>query len=157
EFVTGERSFSLTAGPALRAIQRELQLRRRKEDVFAEMPPKTLLDVAVELTPWQRASYERLEHAGKRRLRDLGDDVTTTHVLSLMRRLKQVCNFCPATGASSKREFVSERLAEIVQNDRRALIFSQYTDERVGLRRLAAELGEPVGLFHGGMTPRERE
>src|SRR5205085_8155598 len=130
---------------------------RRKEDVLTQIPPKVTIDAAVDLTPWQRASYEQLERSGKKHLSQLGEEVTTTHVLALVTRLKQVCNFCPKTGASSKLEFVTERLAEILENGRQALIFSQYTDERVGIRRLRAELGERVGLFHGGMSPRERE
>ncbi len=158
QFVTGERWLELAAGPALRARQRELQLRRRKEDVLADLPPKTIVEVALELTPEQRSTYTELEKNGRLELRRLGRELTVKHVLALLTRLKQVCNFCPNTGRSAKLEFIHERLTEVLENDRRALLFSQFTDASFGLRRLRAELGDrAVGLFHGGMSPNERE
>jgi SNF2 family DNA or RNA helicase len=157
EFITGERGVQLAAGPALRARQRQLQLRRRKEDVFDQLPAKTVIDVAIDLTPEQRAVYDELEQEGKKELEGLGEEARVAHVLALITRLKQVCNFCPRTGASSKLEFLRERLREVAERDRRALVFSQYTDAAVGIRRLRAELGAQVGLFHGGMTAGERE
>jgi SNF2 family DNA or RNA helicase len=40
----------LLSGPALRARQREVQLRRRRDDVLPELPPKTVTRVPLTLT-----------------------------------------------------------------------------------------------------------
>ena len=56
-----------SAAPALRARQREVQLRRRRDDVLPELPPKTVTRVPLTLTGRQRESYERAEREGIRR------------------------------------------------------------------------------------------
>jgi hypothetical protein len=77
--------------------------------------------------------------------------------MELILRLKQICNFCPETGESTKLADLRARLESIVASGERALVFSQYADERFGARRIARELAAfaPV-LFTGDLDPQMR-
>jgi len=156
EFITGDPSGRFSGLHALRAAQQSLQLRRTKEGVALQLPPKTVVTVMLELGAAQRASYLRLEREGVMELKARGERVLVTHILALLTRLKQVCNFCPETGESVKAEYLRAQLGEILAAGRQALIFSQFTDADVGLRRLAAELPE-MEVYHGGMSHTARD
>src|SRR5262249_35358527 len=101
-------------------------LRRAKEDVLTDLPPKTVCDAYLELTPAQRESYEMAETDGIVRLNELGDTITVQHVFELVMRLKQICNFDPATGQSAKLERLLADLAEVAESGRKAIVFSQW-------------------------------
>jgi len=163
EFVTpwieGEPLERLTPGVELRSRHAALQLRRKKEDVLAELPPKTTVEITLQLTPAQRASYDRAEREGVMHLRELGRTVRITHVLELIQRLKQIANFCPETGESAKLDDVSSRLEVLADEGHRALIFSQYVDEAHGARAIAARLQDFRPLVYTGdlsSTDRDR-
>ncbi len=127
-----------------------IQLRRRKVDVLRELPEKTVIDVPVQLTGAQRQSYLGAEREGVFRLRELGETLRITHVLELITRLKQICNFCPETGESAKLLDLSERLETLVAEGHRALVFSQYADDRFGALRIAAEIPSFSPLTYTG-------
>jgi len=141
----------------LRRLLAEVQLRRRRADVLPDLPPKLPVEVLIELAPQQRAAYRRAERDGVIRLSALGVDLRVNHVLELILRLKQICNFCPETGASSKLVDLRERLAQVVTNGARALVFSQFASEPFGVKRLARELAEfdPL-ILSGDMSPEAR-
>ena len=146
------------ADPALFEVHRSVQLRRRKVDVLPQLPAKTVVPVVLELTEGQRASYQRAERDGIVRLKSLGREVRVEHVLELITRLKQICNFCPQTGESAKLEDLRERVATLAAEGERALVFSQYTDEQFGVQRIAHALAafEPLS-YTGRLSQHERE
>jgi len=130
-------------------------LRRAKEDVLADLPPKTVRDSYLELTPAQRESYEMAEKEGVVRLNELGDTITVQHVFELILRLKQICNFDPATGQSAKLEQLQADLAEVAESGRKAIVFSQWVEP---LEILARKLREYRPLqYHGRVPLRERQ
>jgi SNF2 family DNA or RNA helicase len=103
-------------------------LRRRKEDVLKDLPPKyPPQDQWLELTDAQRSAYDRAEQEGIVQLKS-GEKVTVQHVLALITRLKQICNFDPETGESAKADFVLSHLEEICEGGHKALLFSQYVE-----------------------------
>jgi len=157
EWVTRGSGVGLGSAPALRAAQEGLQLRRKKEAVALQLPPKTVINIVLDMGPRQRDAYERLQREGVVELRERGERLQVTHVLALLTRLKQLCNFCPATGESAKLEFLRGQLAEILAHNRQALVFSQFTDERAGLLRLEREIGPEFSVYHGGMSPAARD
>jgi SNF2 family DNA or RNA helicase len=124
----------------LRQLLSDVQLRRRRSDVLQDLPPKLSSTVYVELAPRQRAVYRRAEREGIVRLEALGRELRITHVLELILRLKQICNFCPESGESSKLLDLRERLNSTRGAGEKALIFSQFVEEPFGARRLAREL-----------------
>jgi SNF2 family DNA or RNA helicase len=130
-------------------------LRRVKEDVMKDMPPKTVRDLTIELTPVQKEAYQLAEKDGVIHLNELGDTITVQHVFELVMRLKQICNFDPRTGQSAKLEQLVADMAEVAASDRKAIVFSQWVEP---LERIAAALAEFGPLqFHGRIPPRERQ
>ena len=130
-------------------------LRRTKDDVLTDLPPKTIRDAYLELTPAQRRSYILAEKEGVVQLNSLGETITIQHVFELVMRLKQICNFDPLTGHSAKLEQLQADLTEIAESGRKALVFSQWVEP---LKLLAKAL-EPLGplQFHGRVSARERQ
>jgi superfamily II DNA or RNA helicase len=160
EFLHDEPDARPRPVPAPRALRdrlRRVQLRRKKEDVLKDLPPKQVNELAIELTPAQQAAYERAEQEGVVSLAQAGANVTVTHVLELIARLKQLCNCDPASGESAKLEDIRQRLGTLVEEGHRALVFSQFTDETFGVGRAAAWLREFRPLqFTGSMTAARR-
>jgi SNF2 family DNA or RNA helicase len=130
-------------------------LRRVKEDVMADMPPRIVRDAVLELTPQQRAAYELAEKEGVVHLNTLGATLTVQHVFELVMRLKQICNFDPATGQSAKLEQLVADMQEVAESGRKAIVFSQWVEP---LERIARAL-QPFGplQFHGRVPPNQRQ
>lgn len=141
----------------LKATLHSHQLRRRKEDVLPELPPKRIQEIVIELPPEQRDAYERAENEGIVQLTQAEGAVSVVHVLELITRLKQLCNFDPASGKSGKLEDIAARMQELTAEGQRALIFSQFTDDIFGIGRLAQSLAvfQPL-VFTGKMSPAQR-
>jgi SNF2 family DNA or RNA helicase len=135
-------------------------LRRRAEEVLDQLPEITDQDFEIELGPEQRGTYEQMERTGVAELNGQGDSITVFNVLALITRLRQFCNFDPASGRSAKLEQLLEDLEEIRENGRKALVFSQFVDEQYGLKRLAkeiAESGHKTAQLHGQVRPSLRD
>jgi len=130
-------------------------LRRTKDQVLKDLPPKMIHDEPLELSPEQRESYRMAEEEGTVRLTELGDSAAIQHVFELVLRLKQICNFDPATDASSKYERLEADIEEIAASGRKAIVFSQWVGT---LKKLSGRL-EPFGPmeYHGGVPPRRRD
>jgi SNF2 family DNA or RNA helicase len=148
EFVAPGRFDRRTMIVGLRRLLAELQVRRRRRDVLPDLPPKIQTTVAIELAPRQRRSYERALREGRMRVEALGRDLRISHVLELLIRLKQICNFCPESGESAKLTDLRERLGTIFEGDEKALVFSQFVDPPWGVNQLQQELRvyQPVVL-----------
>jgi SNF2 family DNA or RNA helicase len=130
-------------------------LRRTKDAVLADLPPKLFRDAELDLSPEQRESYELARDEGILRLTELGQGATIQHVFELVLRLKQICNFDPATGASAKLERLEADLEEVAASGRKAIVFSQWVET---LRRLAECLGRFRPLeYHGRIAAGRRE
>lgn len=151
----GERPLQYRPGPALLRRHRELQLRRRKGDVLADLPPKLESRLTLALRPEQQRSYDRAEQEGIVYLRSLGASVTVRHILELITRLKQICNFDPQTGVSAKMDDIEEKLREVSSRGHKALIFSQYANEISGVKAAALRLKEFDPLVLTGEVPVE--
>ena len=128
-------------------------LRRTKDQVLRDLPPKMIHDEPLELMPEQRESYRLAEEEGVLRLTELGAAATIRHVFELVLRLKQICNFDPATGASTKLERLEANLDEVAGSGRKAIVFSQWV---VTLRRLAKQLERFGPLEYHGQVPQRR-
>src|SRR5262249_54309792 len=129
-------------------------LRRTKDLVQSDMPPKVMRDLEVELTPAQRAAYNRAETDGVVHLNELGDTITVQHVFQLVMRLKQICNFDPLTGESAKLDQLLMDMEEVAGSGRKAIVFSQWVEP---LHVLATALAPHGALqFHGKIPQQER-
>jgi SNF2 family DNA or RNA helicase len=148
----------LRSGMKPRAVGRAASgyvLRRTKDRVLTELPPKLFRDAELDLTPEQRETYRRAEDEGVVQLSHLGGELTIQHVFELVLRLKQICNFDPATGASAKLERLYVDLEECARSGRKAIVFSQWVQTLTELRRRLADFG-PLE-YHGKIPSRKRD
>jgi SNF2 family DNA or RNA helicase len=141
-------------GPDLEDRHRQVQLRRRKADVLTQLPPKRFIELDLRLSGAQDRAYRRAEQEGLVRLRAMGPELRIEHVLALIMRLKQLCNVDPVTGRSAKLTDLEGRVATLVAEGHRALVFSQFADERFGVAAIAARLGQFAPLSYTGALDR---
>ncbi len=142
-------------GIALRQRHAELQLRRKKNDVLDDLPPKQVSKVTIDLHPRQRKRYDKAEQDGIVYLKSLGAEVDVRHVLELITRLKQICNADPETGESSKLEDIKDRLQQLAARGHKALLFSQYVSDTSGVAAAAHSLKDFEPLTITGDLPRQ--
>ena len=143
------------APKALGAAAADYVLRRTKDKVLTEMPPRMNRDERIELSPEQRETYRRAEEEGVLRLSSLGSEATIQNVFELVLRLKQICNFDTATGESAKLDCLMAELEEVQASGKKALVFSQWVET---LGRLKTKLARFGALdYHGGMSTAARD
>jgi SNF2 family DNA or RNA helicase len=128
-------------------------LRRTKDKVLTEMPPKLFRDAELDLTPEQLATYRAAEDEGVIQLSDMGQELTIQHVFELVLRLKQICNFDPVTGASCKLERLEADLEEVAASGQKAIVFSQWVQT---LDRISDSLKRFNPLQYHGRIPSEK-
>jgi SNF2 family DNA or RNA helicase len=155
EFVAPGHLSDRMAPKAMGAAVGDHILRRTKDKVLKDMPPRLNRDERIELTAEQRETYRRAEEEGVLRLAGLGREATIQHVFELVLRLKQICNFDTATGESAKLDCLQAELEEVQASGRKALVFSQWVET---LGRLEGALGKFGALqYHGGMSTTARD
>ncbi len=130
-------------------------IRRTKEMVAGDMPPRIYRDLALELSPEQRDTYDLAEKEGIVHLNKLGDTITVQHVFELVMRLKQICNFDPRTGRSSKLERLVADMEEVSSSGRKAIVFSQWVDPLETIGEALKEHG-PL-MYHGRIASKDRQ
>lgn len=128
-------------------------LRRTKDAVLKDLPPKLYRDPRIQLTPQQWATYHKAEQDGVLRLSEMGGEITIQHVFELVLRLKQICNHDPATGESAKMEQLVADLDEVVASRQKAIVFSQWVQT---LTHLADRLDRFGTLEYHGKIPMAR-
>lgn len=157
EFLTplgqDEKPKTLTPGPELWVKHKNLQLRRKKHEVLPQLPPKIINNIMLPLNSSQLETYERAEKQGIIQLKEKGELVRVENVLELILRLKQICNFCPRTGQSSKLDDIKERLQTLSSEGHKALIFSQFTDDKYGVSSIVNQLKPFYPLSYTGALP----
>ena len=130
----------------LQALIKPFLLRRLKRDVLTELPSRTEITVEVTLSDAEQSLYEALRRqavnsvantkgsAGQKRLR----------VFAELMRLRRACchpaMVLPEAGIiSSKLEMLMMLVDELLQNQHKALVFSQFVDH---LQLIKAELNK---------------
>ncbi|MBL6987275.1 MAG: helicase SNF2, partial [Methylobacter sp.] len=114
-------------------------LRRTKQDVATELPPKTEIIRSVPLYPKQAALYESIRLTMEKKVRDAiaQKGLSRSHItiLDALLKLRQTCcdpRTLPLKEAqkvqeSSKLDLLMELLPEQLEEGRRILVFSQFT------------------------------
>ncbi len=154
-------------------------LRRRKDEVAAELPAKTEIIRSVRLGSAQATLYESIRLSMEKRVRDAiaAKGLARSHitVLDALLKLRQVC--CdPAllslpqakkVRESAKLELLMDLLPEMVEEGRRILLFSQFTkmlgiiENRLNQAGIAyskltgqtRKRDEAIERFRGGKAP----
>ena len=112
-------------------------LRRTKEQVASELPPKQEQTIYCDLDPKQRELYNELRDFYRKKLLDRvskdGIGKSKIQVLEALLRLRQAACHPALLGAkhaeapSAKLDLLMERLAEVIDEGHKALVFSQFT------------------------------
>jgi superfamily II DNA or RNA helicase len=133
----------------LRRRIRPVMLRRTKEAVASDLPPKIEQTLAVPLNAAHRRIYDTHLQRERQRILGLLDDVDRNRVAILtgLTRLRQlsldvhlVVPDAPANVRSSKVDALLEQLREVIAEGHRCLVFSQFTSFlQIVRRRLTAE------------------
>lgn len=127
--------YTLERLPELRRRVRSFILRRKKEDVARDLPPRTEAVMYVELREEERAQYELLrQHTREEVLQALETSGNVFAALELLLRLRQTCcdlsllpGAPPSERPSSKLELLRDKIKETVEAGHAALVFSQWT------------------------------
>jgi superfamily II DNA or RNA helicase len=136
-------------------------LRRTKDEVAGDLPPKTVVDEMVTLSGKQGALYESVRGAMDARVRDAvaakglaGSRIT---VLDALLKLRQVCcdprlvklDAAKKVKESAKLDRLMEILDELMSEGRKVLVFSQFVEM---LRLIENEIHTrawPYAILHG--------
>lgn len=155
-----ERGSDRRRAQLLAQRMRPFILRRRKDQVASELPPKTLITRTVAMEGGQRELYETVRAAMEKQVRDAinGSGLARNHivVLDALLKLRQVCcdprllpGGTPArTAGSAKLDLLREMLPSMVEEGRRILLFSQFT----GMLTLIAQALDALGLAYVTLT-----
>ena len=121
---------------ALRRRIRPLMLRRTKDQVAPDLPPKIEQILAVTLNPAHRRVYDKHLQRERQRVLGLIDDLQKNRIailrsLTLLRQLSLDASLVDEQHAgrisSSKIDALMEQLLEVVEEGHRVLVFSQFT------------------------------
>lgn len=140
---------------AVRSAVKDYVVRRTKDKVLTELPPKMFRDADLVLTPEQQQAYQLAEEQGVVRLSEMKKELTIQHVFELVLRLKQICNFDPATGASAKADRMEADLEECAASGRKAIVFSQWVHS-IELLRDRLQRFNPLE-YHGKIPSKHRD
>ncbi|MCB1832636.1 MAG: helicase SNF2, partial [Geminicoccaceae bacterium] len=135
-----ERSGDVGAGRRLAGRIRPFLLRRTKEQVATDLPPKTELDEIISLQGKQRDLYETVRVAMDARVREAiaRDGLASTRitVLDALLKMRQACcdprlvklDEAAKVKESAKRARLLEMLEELLAEGRKVLVFSQFVE-----------------------------
>ena len=134
----------------LRRRIRPLMLRRTKELVAAELPAKNDVRVNLPLAPGHRRIYDTHLQRERQKVLGLLEDMdknrfTIFQSLTLLRRLALDAALIDPDAyegvTSVKREYLVERLPELLAGGHRVLVFSQFTGYLKSIARALSEKG----------------
>jgi superfamily II DNA or RNA helicase len=155
-------------------------LRRTKEEVAKELPPKTEINEPVELEDVQRSVYEAIRLSMHDKVRSAiaakGLARSGIVILDALLKMRQACcdprllkmrSAAVSKAGSAKLERLMEMLGIMFQEGRRVLVFSQFTEmlalietrlqeegiEYVTLTGDTKDRGAPVRKFQSGKVP----
>ena len=129
-------------------------LRRTKAQVLQELPPILIRDLRLELGESQRSAYDDVWNARFESVTGNGNVPTVVNMLSLLTRLKQICNFDKDNGQSAKLDAMNTLLETIQLNGEKVLVFSQFVET---LMWLSNRIQIQHAVLHGGLPLEERE
>jgi superfamily II DNA or RNA helicase len=141
-------------------------LRRRKDEVASELPPKTEIRQNVELAGAQRDLYETIRLAMHSRVQAEVQQkgLSRAHIIILdaLLKLRQVCcdprlvklDAARAVTDSAKLELLMDLVPEMLAEGRRILLFSQFTSMLALIQQELARASIPYVLLTGETADR---
>ena len=165
-----EKKGDAARGRALAGRVKPFLLRRTKEEVANELPPKTEIVERVEMAPAQRDIYESIRLSMHEKVRaaiaQKGFARSRIVILDALLKLRQCCcdprllKLSAKTGGkagSAKLERLSEMLSELLDEGRRVLVFSQFTSMLDLIRPQLDAMRVPYSLLTGDTRDRPKQ
>ncbi|MDO5577662.1 MAG: DEAD/DEAH box helicase, partial [Fibrobacter sp.] len=130
-----ERELNENTTEVLRHLIFPFVLRRKKEQVATDLPPKNEITIFAEMLPKQRTFYEiiRETYRGKvvKSINEEGIEKSRFQILEGLLRLRQICchpelvdkSMCSDSG---KFRLIEELIEDVVSEGHRVLVFSQF-------------------------------
>jgi SNF2 family DNA or RNA helicase len=146
---------------------RPFVLRRRKEEVAPELPPKTIILRKIELSGGQRDLYETvrasMDALVRERITSMGFGRSQIFILDALLKLRQVCcdprlikmPIARKIKERAKLELLMTMLPELVDEGRKILVFSQFTGMLALIEREMKRAGIGYALLTGDTRERE--
>jgi superfamily II DNA or RNA helicase len=173
----GSEAPAASRAAELRQRIRPFLLRRRKQEVARELPPRTDVVLPCELPPAERAVYDAVRAATQDDVaKRLGAGDSVFAVLEALLRLRQAAchpalvpgaavpprasgaeaspDGATGEGASAKLELLRETLEECVAEEHKALVFSQWTSLLDLCEPVLAAAGLPFVRLDGSTRDR---
>ena len=163
-----EKEHDWEALDSFKKITSPFILRRHKNDknIIKDLPDKIVNDIYCNLTVKQAAMYEETLNVLLRDVEQSEGIARKGLVLKLITSLKQICNH-PAQYSKSKKMSIEESgklevlvniLENILDNDEKVIIFSQYVKMGEILKKLIeSKFNEEVLFFHGQLSRKKRD
>ncbi|MEM9928717.1 MAG: DEAD/DEAH box helicase, partial [Bacteroidota bacterium] len=146
----------------LKDLVKPFILRRRKDEVLTELPPKTEILLRVELSEDEKALYEALRRQALKDIAAADEQQKRFTVLAQLTKLRQAaCHprlVQPTTKMeSAKLALVGDTLLEILENGHKALIFSQFVKHLKIVENWIKGQGIPYQYLDGSTPGKKRE
>ncbi len=143
----------------LRKLLRPFILRRLKTDVLTELPPRTEVTLHIELSPGERSFYEALRRDAMNALLPNNDksEHKQLKILAEIMKLRRACCHPSlvmegSTLSSSKLQAFEELVDELLANNHKALVFSQFVGHLSIIRQFLDKKGISYHYLDGS-TP----
>lgn len=164
-----EREQNESRQALLRGRVRPFMLRRTKGAVVKELPLKTEIIRSVELTGPQRDLYEAIRMSMEKKVREIiaSQGLGKSHIVLLdaLLKLRQICcdprllslqEAVIAHDSSAKLEVLTELLDNLMEEDRRVLVFSQFTSMLKLIEKVLNARGYKYVKLTGETTNRQK-
>lgn len=165
DFFPNQKSFRQFETEKIAKMIRPFLLRRVKKDVLQELPDKIEIVNYSELTKQQKQLYlaylEKIRNEAKESLQGEGFQKSRIKILAGLTRLRQLC--CHPSlfledykGDSGKLQELLDIIQNGLENNRRMLIFSQFTSMLSIIRDELAQAGLNFFYLDGQTAPKDR-
>lgn len=146
-----------------------VMLRRDKQTVLPQLPPKQHQLTSIALSDEQQRLYQGIEQEMRQSLRDTiqqrGVDGSRIHILNALTRLRQLCcdprlladSGITSARHSAKLNHLLGMLDEMLPQGRRILIFSQFTSMLTLLEKALSKRGLGYALLTGKTQKRQQQ
>ena len=152
---------------SLARLVRPFILRRTKNTVLKELPPRTEVTLQAELSPPERKLYEDTRLAALAELSGAGEDSQQAgqkriRTLAWLTRLRQLACHPRLVDASwekssAKLDLLMSLVAELREGEHRALVFSQFVKHLSVIREQLDGLGVAYQYLDGSTPAKERQ
>jgi superfamily II DNA or RNA helicase len=161
-----EKSQDKKARTRLKRLIQPFILRRTKNQVLEELPPRTEILIKVEMSEAEASFYEAVRRSALDNLAGVdkveGKAQTNMKILAEIMRLRRACCnsrlLIPESKIpSAKLAAFGEIVSELRENRHKALVFSQFVGHLDIIRQYVEKAGIPYQYLDGSTPPAERK